>query len=95
MNRTEGTYMEETEEGRQSSDYTGNKDNDLKKMTFVLTVKAGICNSKAEKKGKETNLRKQKATYSINRRVETEFLKMLWWKVSRNRGNLKRWNGVA
>ena len=50
MNRTEGTYMEETEEGRQSSDYNGNKDNDLKKMTFELTVKAGICNSKAEKK---------------------------------------------
>ena len=63
MNRTEGTYMEETEEGRQSSDYNGNKDNDLKKMTFELTVKAGICNSKAEKK-------KERQTWE-NKRLHT------------------------
>lgn len=31
MNSTEGIYMEETEEGRQSSDYTGNKDDGLQK----------------------------------------------------------------
>lgn len=43
---------------------------------------------------KDTNLRKQRATYSINKRVGTEFLKM-WWKVSRNGDNLKRWSGAA
>lgn len=62
-------------------------------MTFELTVKGDICNSKGGEK-KDTNLRKQKATYSINKRVGTEFLKM-WWKVSRNGDNLKRWSGAA
>lgn len=57
MNSTEGIYMEETEEGRQSSDYTGNKDDGLqkkKKMTFELTVKGDICNSKRGEKKIQT-----------------------------------------
>ena len=34
--------MEEMEERRQGTDYTGNENNDLEKMTFDLTAEGGI-----------------------------------------------------